>query len=204
MENAVSCNYSRSGALTVQYVAADNPGLPSGEWRGRFELEAVGWHASYRQRFPVDVVLMQGARAKVTRTSAYQSFNYARFARHGTVAYLVPPQSGASGPTGATWSGAANHSTITVQARDAITQNVVPIRLRAQRHNGCYWNAMNDAVSCRGFPRHGPLHVSFHAQDNSGLPRGIYRGVVHLQANGWHDAALRDAIALDVEVDTFN
>ena len=55
MEDGVICYSSRQGPLTVGFHAADNPGLAPGRYRATFDVEAVGWHTAYRQRFPISV-----------------------------------------------------------------------------------------------------------------------------------------------------
>lgn len=203
MEDAVTCgSHSRTGQMQLAFHAADNPGLPSGAWQGKVSFDAVGWHApAYRHRVDVDLDIVHGTRARVTRNVPFESVNYAVLAKRGTAYYLVPPQPGASGPTTAIWTGSSAHSTIIVKARSAVTQRIVDLRLRAQRSNGCYWRQMNDGVQCYIY-REGPLKVWFDPRDNTALPAGVHRGVAHIQALAWHDPAVREAIRLEVDIDT--
>lgn len=204
IEDAVGCVGSpRVGEFRLEFHASDNPSLPSGAWEGKVSFDAIGWHAPYRHRIEVDIDIVHGTRAQVTRYTSFQSTNYAKLASRGTVYYLVPQQTGASGPNTplALWGGPVTHTTITVKARSAIDQRIVDLRLRANRSDGCYQRQMNDGVSCNGY-REGPLTVWFDAKDNTHLPAGIYRGVVHVQAHGWHDRAVNEAIRLDVHIDT--
>ncbi|MCW3479362.1 trypsin-like serine protease [Neisseriaceae bacterium JH1-16] len=54
MNDAAACYGGRSSALVLQYVAADNPGLPAGVYQGSFQVEARGWHdAGYRKTLTV-------------------------------------------------------------------------------------------------------------------------------------------------------
>ena len=48
MEDGVICYSKRQGPLTVSFHAADNPGLAPGRYRATFDVEAVGWHTSFR------------------------------------------------------------------------------------------------------------------------------------------------------------
>lgn len=204
MEDGVGCGGLPSfGELNIEFHASDNPSLPSGAWEGTVALDAVGWHAPYRHRVEVDLDIMHGTRAQVTRHGVFESINYANLASRGTVYYLVPQQAGASGPSQpmALWGGAITHTTITVKARSAIDQRMVDLRLRATRGDGCSQRQMNDGVSCYS-ARQGALTVWYDPKDNTHLPAGLYRGVVHFQARGWHDQALNEAIRLDVNIDT--
>ena len=55
MEDGAICYAKRQGPLTVSFHAADNPGLAPGRYRATFDVEAIGWHTPYRQRFPIAV-----------------------------------------------------------------------------------------------------------------------------------------------------
>jgi len=55
MEDGVICYDKKEGPLTVSYHTADNPGLAPGRYRATFDVEAVGWHTSYRNRFPMAI-----------------------------------------------------------------------------------------------------------------------------------------------------
>jgi hypothetical protein len=203
MEEAALCYDYKQGPLTVSFHAQDNPGLPSGVYRGDFDVEAAGWHErDYRQGFTLHADIHHLVRARVTATTPFKSDNLAAIARKGTVSYVVPVQPDASGPLQPSWGssrGALSRIRATVQ--DAVTLASHTVVLRAARDNGCYWVNMEDAQICYG-ERKGPLLVWFEAQDNPSLPPGLHRGKLIVQARGWHDAAVREPIEIELELDT--
>jgi hypothetical protein len=204
MEDAAICYSEKQGPLTLRFDPADNPGLPSGSWHAKFDVEAVGWHRTYRERIPITVDVRNLTRARVTRTAPYLSPNFASHATHGTVFYLVPTQARAQGPTKAMWKPdyGQNFSTIRVTALNAVTLEERTVVLRAQRQIGCgYRTWMENAVICYGI-KNGPLQVEYNAADNPGLPAGLWRGLAFVRAKGWHDPSVDEFIELEVAIDT--
>lgn len=203
MEEGQICYNFKQGPLTVSFHAQDNVGLPSGAYTGDFDVEAIGWHESnYRQRFTLHADIHHLTRARVTTAVPFKSVNFAGLAKQGTVAYVVPTQAGATGPLRATWGGSQQTlSQIRATVQDAITLKSHSVVLRAARDNGCYWVRMEDAQICYS-ERKGSLLVWFEAKDNPSLPAGLHRGKVFVQAQGWHDPSLREAIEIDLQLDT--
>jgi hypothetical protein len=200
MEDGVMCYSAKMGPLSVAFHAEDNVTLPSGEWKAKFDVEAMGWHRPYRERLPISVDVRNLVHGRVSKTAAYWSPNYATAASRGTVYYVVPPQAGATGPTQGVWTGQRTHSTIRVLAKEASTGFERHIVLRANRHNGCGARRMEDGVMCSGM-KMGPLSVAYHPADNADLAPGKWRGVLFLRAKGWHDKAVDEGLRLDVEIE---
>lgn len=203
MEEGQICHDYRQGPLTVSFHAQDNATLPSGTYTGAFDVEAVGWHESrYRQRFTLRADIHHLTRARVTTTVPFKSVNFASLAKKGTVSYVVPTQAGVAGPLRATWGGSSQaYSQIRATVQEAISLKTYNVVLRGARDNGCYWVRMEDAQSCYG-DRKGSLLVWFENKDNPSLPAGVHRGKVFVQAQGWHDPSLREAVEIDLELDT--
>lgn len=58
MQDGVICYSARQGALTIRYVAQDNPGLAAGAYDGAVLIQAKGWHdTAYQKELYVKVTL---------------------------------------------------------------------------------------------------------------------------------------------------
>jgi hypothetical protein len=186
--------------LKVSYHAADNAGLPSGEWKTNFDVDATGLQRAYKERLPISVEVRNIVQGRVTKTVSWQSPNFAQAASRGTVYYIVPAQAGATGPASGVWGGQPGHATVKVLVKDASTGFERHLSLRATRSSGCGAHPMNDGAQCNDY-KQGPLTVSFHAADNTDLPTGTWRGVAHVRAKGWHDHAIDEAIRVNVDIE---
>jgi len=200
MEDGIICYNAKRGPLIVSFTASDNPGLPSGEWKAKFDVDARGWHRPYNERLPISVDVRNLVQGRVTTTASWQSPNFAEAGSKGTVYYIVPAQPGATGPTSPIWSGHPGHSIVKVLVKDASTGFERQISLRATRSSGCGAHPMNDGVQCYA-AKQGPLTVSYNAADNTDLPTGTWRGVAHVRAKGWHDHAIDEAIRVNVDIE---
>jgi hypothetical protein len=203
MEDGVLCSsrtgLMKLGPLHVSYHAQDNAALPSGEWKAKFEVDAVGSHRPYREKLPINVDIRNLVQGKVERDKAWVSPNFAQAASRGTVYYVVPSQKGATGPTSRIWGGPKTHSTMHVLVRDAATGFERNVVLRTSRTTGCSTRQMHDGLICSSY-KQGPMTASFNADDNKDLPRGTWRGVAYVRAKGWHDHAVDEAIRVNVDI----
>jgi len=86
-----------------------------------------------------------------------------------------------------------------VQARNAVTNTLTTLKLRAQRDNGCKLIAMNNAQGCNG-QIVSKLKIWFDPSDNPTLQPSRYRAQFNVQASGWHDKAFNQAFPVDVDV----
>jgi len=138
----------------------------------------------------------------VTNGKPFVSKNYALDAEKGTVYYLVPKQTDASGPQTRIWSGKPGYSEIKVLLtnKDSLKHEKAQVILRGQRSSGC--NAlkkMNDGVICYDF-RQGFLTVTYTEEDNETLPAGLYTGSFSVVAKGWHDHSFNQNLKINVEI----
>jgi hypothetical protein len=133
--------------------------------------------------------------------SPFVSRDHAVDVSSGSVAYLVPEQENATGPTAPTSSGAAGHSVIHVIVEDELTHHRAEVRLRGQRETACGQPVrMEDDGAC-GNGRTARLVVSFHPEDNPDLPRGSLVGGVEIEAVGTRDGQYRQRFPLRVRID---
>ncbi len=204
MEDAAPCADARSNRLKVAFLPADNPRLKPGVYTGRFDVEVLaGMDRSRQERLTLHLDIRHLLRGRVTTGAVYRSPNLAERVSQGTVYYTVPEQEGAQGPRTGVWSGSPGPSRIEVAVHDAVTGIERQIQLRAERDPLCggRLTRMEDGITCQRAAA-GPVTVSFHAQDNPGLPAGLHRGRLLLQARAWMDPGFEQLIELDIELDT--
>lgn len=176
-------------------IATTNGGNDT-ESTGARVSKYAGWIRSvYPQaRFSSD-------RYTVTSTKDVTTSNFALDATKGTVAYVVPSQADAIGPTSLKWDGSYQPTMVKVTVQDQSNRSAF-IHLRAQRDIGCglgYLQEMNAAVSCYS-NRSGPLIVTFLPEDNPGLAPGTYTGSFKVEARGWEDSAYARALHIKVNI----
>jgi hypothetical protein len=141
-------------------------------------------------------------RYTVTSSQGVTTPNFALDAQLGTVAYVVPSQANAIGPTALVWGGTYHPAMVTVTVKDKSQNRSASIQLRALRDTGCglgYAQEMNAAVSCYS-NRSGPLIVTYNAADNPGLAAGTYVGTFNVEARGWHDPSYVNPFQIKVNV----
>jgi hypothetical protein len=127
--------------------------------------------------------------------------NFALDAKNGTVAYVVPSQANAIGPTSLKWDGNCKPTMVKVTVQDQSNRTAV-IQLRTQRDIGCgpsYLQEMNAAVSCYS-NRSGPLIVTYRPADNRDLAAGTYVGSFTVEARGWQDSSYVRAFQIKVNI----
>ena len=140
-------------------------------------------------------------RYTVTSTNGVTTSNFALDATQGTVAYVVPSQANAIGPTSLKWDGSYQPTKVKVTVQDQ-SNRTASIQLRAQRDIGCgpgYLQEMNAAISCYS-NRSGPLTVTYHPADNPGLAAGTYVGSFKVEARGWEDSSYARALQIKVNI----
>lgn len=192
MNNAIGCVADAVSILRVRYVAANNPDLPVGTWRGRIAIDGRFYNdKSFRKRFDIDIAVNGSA----PRVHALHFDSIAPADAY----FTVPTQSAVVGPTVGTNVSATGDSLITVNARNAITQAVVPVKLRANRNNSCNDVAMNNAVVCANQTA-STLKIRFDASDNPGLPAGRYVAQFNVQARAWRNKTFNTTIPVKVDV----
>lgn len=203
--------------LKIWYNPADNHHLWNHRWQGKVAIDVQKWNVAVDHRFELDVDIDKTQfKGRVTRTAAYHSGNVLqqlamqqpdRYRRSDVLPFTVDPQPGASGPTTpAGHLGWGGHSTIVVDARSAVTQTIVPIKLRAQRYIGCNrsWRPMNNNFGClfefwnQG---DGRLVVWFDPADNPGLSADRYLGEVVIR---YHNSFISGLFRLEVDIDNIH
>jgi hypothetical protein len=138
----------------------------------------------------------------VNESQALTTPNFALDAKTGTVAYVVPIQPAAMGPTSMIWAANFKPSIVQVLLQEKSQNRSEVIQLEALRDIGCgpsYFQEMNDAVSCYS-NRSGPLIVKYDPKDNKGLPPGTYVGSFSVEARGWHDQSYVRAFRVNVSI----
>jgi hypothetical protein len=206
MEDAAPCPAARSNRLQVAFLPDDNPRLKPGVYTGRFDVEVLaGMDRSRQERLTLHLDIRHLLRGRVTPQAAYRSPNLAEQVSQGTVYYTVPAQDGTQGPRSGLWSGSPGPSRIEVTVRDAVTGQRRQVHLRAERDPLCGGRStrMEDGSTCQRAAA-GPVTVGFHAEDNPGLPAGLHRGRLLLQARGWMDRDFEQLIELDIDLDTLD
>ena len=173
-------------------MPADNLQLGNGTWRGRVSIDAVnGQTGAFIAQYPIDIDATVSRSVTVSQSVATGNFG-------AGIAFTVPAQPNASGPTSRHSAAATTGiSTITVQARDAVTQTIVPIKLRAQRNNGCNDIAMNNTTNCQGASI---LKVSFDPSDNPALPAGRYAATFNVQAATLVTGGFNATLPIDLDL----
>jgi hypothetical protein len=190
------CYANATSQLLVVYDDRFSPALPHGTWRGRVSIDAVTGSKAFVRRFDLDIDLA------VAPTKGAFELTTANDATPTHSAYFtIPNQSAATGPTSGHSSTATGYSTITVQARDAIRQTIVPVKLRAQRVRPCGAVAMNNAYSC-GTDRTSSLKVWFDPIDNPTLQPGTkYSVKFNVQARTWGSTAVNKTFPVNFHLD---
>jgi hypothetical protein len=175
MNNYSGC--ASGNTFRAHFELADNPLLTGGNWRGRFLIDARDGSSGSAlvSQFGIDIDVAI-PRSPVTTAQGTTTANFGP-----GIAFTIPTQAAATGPASRhSVAATSGTSTITVQARDAVTQAIVPIKLRAQRNNGCNDIAMNNVASCGQATS--TLKVSFDAADNPALPAGRYVAAFNVHA----------------------
>jgi hypothetical protein len=196
INDMTSCSSdTTTSRLLVQYLASENAILAPGQWRGRLDLDgAHRWGGIAPFRLGLDIELNLGS-ALATKTQAMTTHDLG----YG-VYFTIPTQAGVSGPSSAHLDSKATTglSMLTVSARDAVTQRMVPIKLRAQRNNGCRDIAMNNAAVCQGKSN---LKIWFEPSDNPTLTAGRYGAKFDVQARGWYDKRFNITTPVELDID---
>jgi hypothetical protein len=117
----------------------------------------------------------------------------------GSVAYTVPKQSNASGPTIIDWDLGPGFSEIQLNLKEVTSGKRYQVTLRAWRDVGCGKAPINIAVSCGD--KQSSLVMKYYPEDNQQLPPGHYKGVFYVQAQGWHDKSYTNRLTLMADID---
>jgi hypothetical protein len=112
--------------------------------------------------------------------TVYRSRNYGGIGQ--TVAFVVPPQPGASGPEHMISSGVVQPSKLTVSARDRATGATQALTLRGFKPTACGNNQMNSAALCEDGKHESVLALTIFPADNAGVPPGTYTGHFLIEA----------------------
>lgn len=141
----------------------------------------------------------------VTELNWVRTHNFALDTAQGTVAYVVPPQNFALGPTKLIREDTAD-SPSTSTPIDVLLVNTrdgryARVHLRAWRLVGCgnLFVPMNNAIGCY-HNRSGPLLVAYDANDNRHLAPGRYQGSFDVEARGWDDTTFVRRITLHANI----
>ena len=116
----------------------------------------------------------------------------------GAVAYTLPPQTSAIGPTATDWDLGQGYSEIQLNLREVNSAEYHQVALRAWRDVGCAKAPMNSAVSCGNGKS--TLVLKYYPEDNKNLPAGRYKGEFYIQAQGWHDTQYKNTLMLNADI----
>jgi hypothetical protein len=117
------------------------------------------------------------------------------------VGFLIPPQTGASGPTRLeNVRDFFQYSTINVMATNLKTKSKENIVLRGTRHLGCgHTSVMYSNTPCYDFHR-SQLRLSFTQEDNRSLPAGDYIGSFNVDVSVYGEKPKSIPVFVDVSV----
>ncbi|MCC8362163.1 hypothetical protein LK996_03625 [Lysobacter sp. A6] len=189
-------SYQSSQTLIVEFIDANNTALPPGVWKGRVSLDVVtpaGTHPTAKLDLDIAVV---GA--------PQEGFDYRskNLATNVGVYFSVPTQATASGPTSGFRNTKLGHTIITVQGRNAITQQPTELKLRAQRVRGgsCAPVEMNNAMPC-GTDQSSVLNIWFDPIDNPSLAYDTrYAAKFNVQARSFGNSTVNQTFPVSVDV----
>lgn len=209
MEDDTTCGERRSARLTVSFHAEDNPGLMRGSYVGQIEIEAVGTRdGRYRERFPLRLRIGHLVAGTVTAARGYETPDLAALLapQDGSpVRVALPVQPRVRGD-GAVTGGVSSFSRVVATVRDVLESRDRTVVLRAFRRpagsTACAPMPLAATVDCEGRRLPG-VSLQFVEGDNPGLPAGLYRGRVFLEARGGPGGARRELIGVDLNIDTF-
>jgi hypothetical protein len=127
------------------------------------------------------------------------------------VAYVVPPQSQATGPSQTYWgSGRGQHASIEATLTEEKSHQPVRVTLRGWRNAGTGrgrqdFEPMNNAVSVTGVnDAQGALIMEYHPQDNPELSPGHYSGTFVVEARAWPDGRTVQRLKINVDISVKN
>ncbi len=208
MEDDTTCGERRGARLTVSFHAEDNPGLMRGSYVGQIEIEAVGTSdGRYRERFPLRLRIGHLTAGTVTASRGYESPDLAGLlsAQDGSPVRVALPVQARAHRDGEASGGVQPSSRVIVTVRDVLEGRDRTLVLRAFRRpataGACAPMPMAATVDCEGrrLPR---VSLQFVEGDNPGLPAGLYRGRVFLEARGGPGGTRRELIGVGLNVDT--
>lgn len=136
----------------------------------------------------------------------FDSGNLALEAKYGSVAYIIPTQDNATGPTTLIWTDAGSYSgktsDITVNLLNKETRSNEKVILTGRRLllvDGMV-NKMNAAVTSENL-RVGNLEIYFDKKKNPDLKAGKYTGEFTVLAKGWHDSTFSKDLKIFVSIE---
>ena len=139
-------------------------------------------------------------------SNIFDSGNIALEAKNGSVAYIIPTQENATGPTSLIWSNSGSYSGKTsdifvtlVNKETGNKEKVVLTGRRLLLIDGMA-NEMNAAVTSYN-SRVGNLEISFDKKKNQELKAGKYTGEFTVQAKGWHDKTFTKDLKVLVSIE---
>lgn len=202
--NVVSpCNRGDYGPLGIHFDDDDNRGLPPGVYQGLLRLQARGWKDTAYFR-TVDIhlnIFVTSFWGEVGRGTVVRIDKFGDRIKQGTVAFVVPAQNQASGPTSFVADSRRTDTIVTATVTKDDTGGRYPVFLRARRDTGsCGKVRMNSTFPCGGYGRTSDFEIEFVPSDNPDLPRGIFFGSLFVQSIGSYQTWYQAPIALGLSI----
>lgn len=130
----------------------------------------------------------------------YVSRSYGEIGTSKTVAFVVPPQTGGSGPQQLEWSSGAPDAKLPLFATNKATGQPQQLTLSGYRPTGCRRYQMNSAVLCGNGLEESMLGLALLEGDNAAVPAGVYVGTLRVEARGWHDKTFVEDLIFEYEI----
>jgi hypothetical protein len=112
------------------------------------------------------------------------------------IAFIVPSQATATGPSAMTELDTRADSKIVVSAQPATGTGTQAIVLRGSRASACGRVPMNDAAACNHGKDPSYFQLWLFDLDNASVPDGTYHGQLAIQAQDYPAATVVDAITI--------
>ncbi|PLP97194.1 heparin lyase I family protein [Cupriavidus pauculus] len=202
MHVAVDCQNRKNSRLELFFDREENRGLPEGLYEGNLTVEALGWKdTAYRRTIKANIrIFVTGAWRELKPGTVTGVRGLDRHIQRGTVGFLVPAQSSASGPRTSILDQVAQDTKMTVTVADQATGARYPVVVRARRLTGeCGKVRMNNMFAC-GYSKQGDLELEYRPADNPDLPAGRYLGSVFVLAQGSYETWFQRPIAIGLAV----
>jgi len=203
MNVAVDCRNRKNSRLELFFDREDNRGLPEGLYEGKLTVEALGWKdVAYRRTIKADIrIFVTGISGELRPGTLTGVRGLDRHIQRGTIGFLVPAQSDASGPRTMLVDQVSQDTKLTVTIADQGTGARYPVVVRARRQTGtCGKFRMNNTIACGGYEKQSDLELEYRAADNPDLPAGRYTGSVFVLAQGSYESWFQRPIAIGLIV----
>ncbi|GJG96968.1 polysaccharide lyase [Cupriavidus pauculus] len=203
--NVVSpCSLGSYGQLGIHFDDEDNRNLPTGIYQGILRLQAHGWNdTAYFRTVDIHIKIFVTSLSGEVRPGTVLRFGkISNRPLRGPIAFVVPDQLQASGPTTLTGDGKRTDSIVTAFLTRQDSGARYPMYLRARRDiSPCGKVMMNSTLRCPVFPiAKSDLEIEYRPADNPDLPNGEYTGSLFVQSVDGQDSRFQVPIAIGVTI----